>query len=282
MEENQEILFAQTLERVRKLARRQGNRVTGQQVREAFGALKLSEEQLGMVLDYLRQRKVAVVEGDGGDTLSEGGAALQGLSDGGAASGAWTEDALSLNQLSEDEELSEAETDYLEEYKRQLAGSDEISEGEKEALTLSAMAGESDAQQRLIHLYLPKVVDIARLYAGQGVFLEDLIGEGNVALSMGVTMLGCLENAREAEVTLMKMVMDAMEEYITENEQEQDKDRKILDKVNKVAEKAKELAKELRRKVTVEELAAESGMSEKAIRDAMRMSGFAIEDLEGR
>lgn len=282
MEENQEILFAQTLESVRKLARRQGNRVTGQQVREAFGALKLSEEQLGMVLDYLRQRKVAVVEGDGGDTLSEGGAALQGLSDGGAASGAWTEDALSLNQLSEDEELSEAETDYLEEYKRQLVGSDEISEGEKEAFTLSAMAGESDAQQRLIHLYLPKVVDIARLYAGQGVFLEDLIGEGNVALSMGVTMLGCLENAREAEGTLMKMVMDAMEEYITENEQEQDKDRKILDKVNKVAEKAKELAKELRRKVTVEELAAESGMSENAIRDAMRMSGFAIEDLEGR
>lgn len=257
MEENQEILFAQTLESVRKLARRQGNRVTGQQVREAFGTLNLSEEQLGMVLDYLRQRKVAVVEGESGD-------------------------ALSLNQLSDGEELSEAETDYLEEYKRQLAGSDEISEGEKEALTLSAMAGESDAQQRLIHLYLPKVVDIARLYAGQGVFLEDLIGEGNVALSMGVTMLGCLENAREAEGTLMKMVMDAMEEYITENEQEQDKDRKILDKVNKVAEKAKELAKELRRKVTVEELAAESGMSEKAIRDAMRMSGFAIEDLEGR
>lgn len=95
-------------------------------------------------------------------------------------------------------------------------------------------------------------------------------------------MLGCLENAREAEGTLMKMVMDAMEEHITENEQEQDRDRRILDKVNKVAEKAKELAKELRRKVTVEELAAESGMSEKAIRDAMRMSGFAIEDLEGR
>ena len=95
-------------------------------------------------------------------------------------------------------------------------------------------------------------------------------------------MLGGLENAREAEGTLMKMVMDAMEEHITENEQEQDRDRRILDKVNKVAEKAKELAKELRRKVTVEELAAESGMSEKAIRDAMRMSGFAIEDLEGR
>ena len=55
----------------------------------------------------------------------------------------------------------------------------------------------------------------------------------------------------------------------------------MLDRVNKVAEKARELAEELHRKVTVEELAQETGISQKAIEDAMRMSGFAIEDLEG-
>lgn len=33
--------------------------------------------------------------------------------------------------------------------------------------------------------------------------------------------------------------------------------------------------------IRVEELAEETGMSQKRIRDAMRMSGFAIEDLEG-
>ena len=59
------------------------------------------------------------------------------------------------------------------------------------------MAGESDAQQRLIHLYLPKVVDIARLYAGQGVFLEDLIGEGNVALHSAVEYLNELKQAEK-------------------------------------------------------------------------------------
>ena len=129
-------------------------------------------------------------------------------------------------------------------------------------------------------MYLPRVLDIARLYAGQGVLLEDLIGEGNVALSMGVTMLGCLENAKEAEGALIKMVMDAMEESIDENEQELEKDRRIAGKVNEVAKKAGELAKELRRKVTVKELAAETKMPEEEIRDAMRMSGYAIEDLE--
>ena len=125
------------------------------------------------------------------------------------------------------------------------------------------------------------MVEISKLYSRQGVFLEDLIGEGNVALAMGVTMLGCLEHAREAEGMLMKMVMDAMEGIIAEAMQEADKDKKVADRVNKVADKARELARELHRKVTIEELAQETGMSVKFIQDAMRMSGFAIEDLEG-
>lgn len=245
MGEKQEILFARTLQEVRALAKEQGNSVSKQQVEEAFSALKLSDEQLELVYDYLKKHKVGV-------------------------------DA----PVDLDAYLSEAEIDYLEEYKKELALLEKVSDGEKEAVILSAMAGEKTAQSRLIHLYLPQVVEVSRLYAGQGVFLEDLIGEGNVALSMGVTMLGCLEHAREAEGMLIKMVMDAMESCIAENVQERDKDKKMLDQVNKVAKKARELAKELSRKVTAEELSEETGMSVEKINDAMRMSGFAIEDLE--
>ncbi|MCM1135918.1 MAG: hypothetical protein NC400_10130 [Clostridium sp.] len=247
MEENQEIVFARTLEDVRKLAKEQQGCVSEQQVREAFEKLSLSEEQLGMVFDYLKQHKIGIGE-----------------------------------PVDPDEYLSGEEMNYLEEYKKQLLAIEPLSDGEKEAAFLAAMAGESNAQNRLIHLYLSQVVEISKLYAGQGVLLEDLIGEGNVALSVGVTLLGCAENAAEAEGMLAKMIMDAMEDSIAENAQKQDKDRKILSRVNKVAAKAKELSGELHRKVTAEELAAETGMSEKAIRDAMRMSGYAIEGLEGR
>ena len=175
--------------------------------------------------------------------------------------------------------LNEAWGD-LEEYKKELALLEKVSEGEKEAITLSAMAGEAQAQKKLINIYLPQVVEIAKLYSGQGVFLEDLIGEGNVALTIGVTMLGCLEHAKEAEGMLGKMIMDAMEDYINENMAEEDKDKKVLSKVKKVSRKAKELSEELRRKVTVEELSAETGMSENAIREAMQLSGYTIEEIE--
>ncbi|MDE7404063.1 MAG: hypothetical protein K2M81_03045 [Lachnospiraceae bacterium] len=246
METNQEVLFARTLEAVKKQAKEQQNCISEQQVRDAFEQLHLSEEQFSLVFDYLKKHKIGIDE-----------------------------------PVDLDAYLSDEEMDYLEEYKKELAMLEEVSEGEKEATILSAMAGERDAQKKLISIYLPQVVEVSKLYSGQGVFLEDLIGEGNVALSMGVAMLGCLEHAKEAEGMLMKMIMDAMENCINENMQEADKDQKVVDRVNKVADKARELAAELHRKVAVEELAEESGMSEKTIREAMRMSGFAIEDLEG-
>ncbi len=245
MSEGKEIRFAQILEQVRKKAKEQNNCISKQQVREAFEELSFSDEQFFLVFDYLKKHKIGIDE-----------------------------------PVDLDDYLTESEIDYLEEYRKELALFEEISEGEKEALILSAMAGEGGAQSRLIQVYLPQVMEVARLYTGQGVALEDLIGEGNVALTMGVTMLGAFQHAREAEGALMGMVMDAMEECVAENMQESDKDKKVTEKVNKVALAARELARELHRKVTVTELSAESGISRKYIEDAMRMSGFAIEDLE--
>ena len=95
------------------------------------------------------------------------------------------------------------------------------------------MAGETDAQKRLVEIYLPQVIEISKLYTGQGVYIEDLVGEGNLALAQGVTMLGCLEHAREAEGMLMKMVMDAMEELIQEDLTEKDIVKKAIDQEKK-------------------------------------------------
>ena len=111
--------------------------------------------------------------------------------------------------------------------------------------------------------------------------LEDLIGEGNVALAVGVEMLGALESAREVPGTLAKMAMDAMEELIRETEDDHKVDSKIADKVNEVSEEAKKLAEALNRKITVEELVEETGLTEKKIKDAIRMSGNKITYFEG-
>ena len=58
--------------------------------------------------------------------------------------------------------------------------------------------GDEEAKHELANSYLPKVVEIAKLYTGQGVPLEDLIGEGNIGLMMGLELLSCVESVDEA------------------------------------------------------------------------------------
>lgn len=242
---NQEVLFAQTLERVRQHAADQGGFISEEDVQEAFAPLALSGEQLQMVYDYLVKQRIGI----------------------GAP-------------VNPDDYLTEEEKNYLQNYLDELAALPGQSPGEKEAVTLSAMAGDIDAQSRLAVIYLPDVVEVARLYSGQGVPLEDLIGEGNLALSMGVSMLGALEHASEAQGMLGRMMMDAMEELIQEQQNTESADQRMAGRINRVLEAARSLSEELHRKVTVEELAQETKLSKKSIQDAVRLSGHQIEYLE--
>ena len=243
---NKELEFAKTLQDVVNQAKDNGNCITREEVEEAFASQNLKEEQLELVLDYLVKHKIGIDE-----------------------------------PVNPDEYLTTEDKNYLDEYLEEIKALKTFSPGEKEAVTMSAMAGDADAQRQLIEIYIPQVVDVAKLYAGQGVFLEDLIGEGNVALAMGVEMLGCLEKAEEVPGMLVKMAMDAMEELIRETEDDHKSDRKIADKVNEVSAEAERLAESLSRKITVEELMEETGFSEKKIKDAIRMSGNKITYFEG-
>lgn len=242
---NKEVLFAQTLEKVKKTAREQGNCISKEQVEQAFAPLGFEKEQLALVYDYLEKHKIGIGEAPDAEEL-----------------------------------LSQEEKNYLSLYLEELEQMEQLTPGQMEAVSLSAMAGEVSAQRRLAEAYLPQVVDIAKLYSGQGIGLEDLIGEGNVALTIGVTMLGCLEKASEVPGMLGQMIMEAMEDYIAENAEADKRDRQLEKKVNKVADAARELAQDMGRKVTAGELADETKMSLKYIEEAMRLSGFKIEDLE--
>ena len=192
-------------------ARKNRGMITRDQLEQALEELQLSGEQEKLVEEYLKQNNIGIDE-----------------------------------PLDAEEKLSEEEADYLREYTEMVNAMEQPSDGEREAIEIQAMAGEKDAQRQLAEWMLPKVVDLARLYAGQGVFMEDLIGAGNEALVRGTKLLAPLE----------------------------------ADTANKVLEKADELAKILGRKVSVEELAGEGEVTEEEILDAIRITGNRIESLE--
>ena len=244
---NKEALFVQALQQIKELGKEQGGQISEIQLSEIFAEYEfdMDDAQKELVFDYLKKNGIGIGE-----------------------------------PINPEDYLSKEEVDYLKEYLVEVEQLEKLSDGQKEAITMSAMAGDRDAQNKLIEVYLPYVAEVAKLYAGQGVFLEDLIGEGNVALAMGVTMLDCLEHPSEVQGMLGSMMMDAMEEYIKENVSEQQHDKKLADKVNKIAELAREVAEDLGRKVTPAELAEEKGVSVKAVLEAVRLSGNKIEDLD--
>lgn len=242
---NKELAFAKKLEEIRALAKEQGNVLSVEQVEEAFAEIEIGKEQLEPVYAYLKTKNIGIGE-----------------------------------PVDVEENLSSEDKNYLEEYMESLQELPKLSDGEKRAYAMAAMAGDANGKLNMINAFLPQVVDIAKLYSGQGALLEDLIGEGNVALATGVEMLGCLEEPDEVDGMLGKMIMDAMEDYIAENTEAKKVDMQIADKVNHISDLAKELAESLQRKITVEELAEETGIDVDEISEAVKLSGNKIEYFE--
>jgi RNA polymerase primary sigma factor len=239
------INFANTLENLKETARLQENMLTSEQVREAFSEWNLNDEQIDLINNYFKNNKIGIDEP--GDT---------------------------------NDNLTDEDVNFLEMYLNDLKELPPVSDGEKRAVMMSALAGDNDAKAKLVEIYLPQVVEISKLYAGQGALVEDLIGEGNVAVASAVTMLDCVEGIDEVDGFIAKMIMDAMEEYIGDDTENRQADENVLEKVNLINDKAHELYECFMRKVTVKEVADELKISEDEVIEAIKFSVNHIEYID--
>ena len=244
-ERQKQVLFLKRLRDTADTAAKNGNMISEEELEEAFADLDLNEDQMTQVRDFLKTKGIGIGE------------------------------ALPIEEV-----ISEEEMNHLRDYEEMLDSIEIPSDSVLDALKLSAMAGERDAQKSLAEYSLKKVVDIARLYAGQGVYMEDLIGAGNEVLLIAVTQLAPLDKPDEVDGYLGRRIMDAMEDVIAANLDEKAAEKVVEERVNLVADRAREMAEELGRKVSVAELAAEYDMDPEDIREAVRLSGNAIGDIQ--
>lgn len=237
--------FLRLLQEVRKEAKSRGGRISRGEIRELFGSFSLDEGQFAQVEAYLQANKVIIGAGTG-----------------------------------DPDALPEGERDFLYAYLESIEGIEKLPDSVLDAVKLSAMAGEPSAQRQLAEQMLGSVVDIARLYAGQGVAIEDLIGTGNEALTQGVALLGHLEHPQEVAGELGRRIMDAMEDQISAMLDDHALGTQMEDVANLVADKAAELSRMLGRKVSIEELLAEGGVTREQIAQAERLTGRRIEEID--
>ncbi|HAG99845.1 MAG TPA: RNA polymerase subunit sigma [Ktedonobacter sp.] len=88
----------------------------------------------------------------------------------------------------QDSDLSSlAQSDSLRLYLREISRIPLLTASRESHLAERAEQGDKDARNHLIEANLRLVVSIAKKYVGQGLSLEDLIGEGNIGLIRAVT-----------------------------------------------------------------------------------------------
>ncbi len=80
-----------------------------------------------------------------------------------------------------------AQSDSLRLYLREISRIQLLSAAKEAYLAERAEQGDKEARNKLIEANLRLVVSIAKKYVGQGLSLEDLIGEGNIGLIRAVT-----------------------------------------------------------------------------------------------
>lgn len=253
--------FRKIIIKLRAKGKQQDNALSKEEINNHFAPAVISDEQLEMVYVYLKEEGITVFDTE---SVKE----------------EYRNSTVSSTDSSADENISE----YLKIYLEEISEMDIPSPEERKVELEKILKDRTLAEEIIPVVFLKDVVDVARLYEGQGALTEDLIGEGNIALILAAKMIDCCETVEEIEEFVVKMVMDAMEALALEAGSGEGFSNDVLGRVNDLNDRAKEISEMLERKVTVSEIANELNVSEQEILDILVLSGHKIsyiEDEEG-
>ena len=160
---------------------------------------------------------------------------------------------------------------YLEELKQIPA-----LEAEEEAALLEKLrAGDARARKRLTEGYLGTALAEIQPFVGS-VEAGELIGVANLALTAAL----CDEKILESTVlrdTIKQKVHTALEEAVRENRQSDTAEQTLADRMNALTELSSELAAELGREASPEELASRLDIPLDEVQRLLAMSMQALE-----
>lgn len=238
--------FRKKLEELLEQADVQDKRLTNEQIKEFFAEDGLTEEQMLLVYDFLMSQKIVV-------------------------SGYYKQQA--TEQIDESK-FSDEEKQYLAEYTEDLKAMKQEQEGERVELLKKAVAQDALAKSRLIELYLPQVVEIAKELHEEGIYLGDCVQEGNVSLILALDMLP----EDDADAFIQQEIRQGILAMMEEHKELKRRDKKMENQVNNLDETLHKMADEKGRGITMSELAEHMKISEDEILDIIKLAGEEMYD----
>ncbi len=240
--------FRKKLEQLLEQADAQDKRLTNDQIKEFFAEDGLTEEQMLLVYDFLMSQKIVV-------------------------SGYYKQESAAKDTVLENN-FTDEEKQYLEEYTEDLKAMKQEQTGERKELLKKAVAQDALAKSRLIELYLPEVVEIAKELHEEGIYLGDCVQEGNVSLILALDMLP----ETDADTFIKQEIRQGILAMMEEHKELKRRDKKLENQVNNLDETLHKMADEKGRGITMSELAEHMKISEDEILDIIKLAGEEMYD----
>ncbi len=251
--------FQEKLEQLMELAAKQEKNLNNEQILEVFGLNQLSPQQLQSLYEYLRIQGIRI---QGADLAPvDIGKALD-------PQGEQEEEKKPVILEAEDEQC-------LKEYEEMLRQFPTEKEGERHGLLMQAMTDPTGVQERLAQLYLKEILQYARALWRQGIYIEDLIQEGNMSLLLA---LGEEIPEDNAVNWMEKRLLAGMEAWVKEQTEQKYQDESMVEQVRKLEAAIRELSDDEEQKFSVEELAAYLDMDEEEIRAVLSLTSEGHEE----
>jgi len=153
-----------------------------------------------------------------------------------------------------------AQSDSLRLYLREISRISLLTAGRESYLAEHVEMGDKDARNQLIEANLRLVVSIAKKYVGQGLSLEDLIGEGNIGLIRAVTKFDYRKGFRFSTYATW-WIKQAITRAILEGTRVVRLPVYIMEEVMRVKRMMRQLYQELGREPTPEMIGQRLGMT---------------------
>src|SRR5579859_7326961 len=153
-----------------------------------------------------------------------------------------------------------AQSDSLRLYLREISRISLLTASREAHLAERAEQGDKEARNQLIEANLRLVVSIAKKYVGQGLSLEDLIGEGNIGLIRAVTKFDYKKGFRFSTYATW-WIKQAITRAILEGTRVVRLPVYIMEEVMRVKRMMRQLYQELGREPTSEMIGQRLGMT---------------------
>lgn len=267
--------FQEKLGQILSKAAAQDKNLSNEEILEVFGMNQLSTQQLQSLYEYLRIQGIRIQGADLqkmdiGKEIEKSNIAEECAEE---KIGAET----SEDDSDEKKEIPLGPEDQacLQEYEAYQMGLRKEEDGERERLLEELAQGNSVVLERLAQLYLPEIIRFAKTYRREGLFLEDLIQEGNMTL---LTVVREEIPSENADSWMREQIRTGIRSWVEEQTEQKIQDEYLVEKVRKLEAAIKELSDDEDQKFSVEELSAYLDMEEEEIRAVLSLTSEGAED----